>query len=116
MSAQKARLARRRTLRRATDDGLSAAGICDQRTISRPRSNRGKRLNCRADRQRHIDQIRAAHRAREILRRFAHRSARNSRLQCLCAVESYDRDVREKFAQRQAERSTDQAGSEDGHA
>jgi len=116
MSAQKARLARRRMLRRAADDGFGAARISHQRAIFRRGSNRGKRLNRRANRQGHIDQIRAAHRAREIPRRFAHRAAGKSRLQSLRAVESYDRDVREMFAQRQAERSADQAGSEDGHA
>ena len=45
-----------------------------------------------------------------------HRAAGERRLQRVRAVETYNRDVREMFAQRQAERSADQAGSEDGHA
>ncbi len=90
MPAKKARTADESIFRRAADCSFCAARIGHQRAVFRGCGNCRKRFNRRANRQRDIHQVRAAHRAREIPRDFLHRAARQRRLQNLRAVESYN--------------------------
>ena len=90
MSAKKTRTTRKSSFRRAANRGFRAAGIGYQRAGTRRSGNCWKRLNRRANRQRDVYQVRAAHRAREICGSFLHGAALQRYSQRFRAVESYN--------------------------
>ena len=116
MPAEKSRAARKCSLRGAADRGFRAARIGDQRVRLGGRGDCGERFDRGADRQRDVNEIGAAHGAREIGGGFSITPRAQRLFQRARAAVADQRNVGEMLSQGQGKRSADQARAEDCYA